>query len=79
MAKAEVADFLQALGQDMLEEPAEKFHAVEVGGAQAGTPHFPVREGDRTVRERDQAVVGDGDLEDIRGEGGEGGGAEVLA
>ena len=25
--------FMQAIGQDMLEEPAEKLHDVEVGGA----------------------------------------------
>ena len=33
MEKAEVADFHEAVGQDMLEEPAEKLHDVEVGGA----------------------------------------------
>ena len=78
MEKAEVADFLQAIGQDMLEEPAEKLHAVEVGGAEAGTAHFPVGEGDRAVREADETVVGDGDLEDIRGKVGEGGVAVVI-
>ena len=62
----------------MREEPAEKLHAVEVGGAEAGTAHFPGGEGDRAVRERDEAVVGDGDLEDRRGEGGEGGVAVVI-
>jgi hypothetical protein len=35
MEKAEVANFLQALRQDMLEEAAEKLHDVEVGGAEA--------------------------------------------
>ena len=78
MEKAEVADFLKAIGQDVLEEPAEKLHDVEVGGAWACTAHFPVGEGDRAVRERDEATVGDGDPEDIRGEGGEGGVAVVI-
>ena len=78
MEKAEVADFHEAIGQDMLEEPAEKLHDVEVGGAWAGTAHFPVGEGDRAVRERDDAAVGDGDLEDIGGEVGEGGVAVVI-
>ena len=62
----------------MLEEPAEKLHDVEVGGAEAGTAHFPVGEGDRAVREADKTVVGDGDLEDIGGEVGEGGVAVVV-
>ena len=56
MEKAEVADFHEAIGQDMLEEPAEKLHDVEVGGAEACTAHFPVGEGDRAVREADDAA-----------------------
>jgi hypothetical protein len=72
MEKAEVAHFLQALRQDMLEEAAEKLHDVEVGGAQASTAHFPVGKGDRAVFERDDAVVGDGYLKDIGSEIGKG-------
>jgi len=68
MAKAEVADFLQAIRQAMLEEPAEQRDAVEVGGAQAGTAHFPVGARHGTIREADETVVGDGHREDIRGE-----------
>ncbi len=71
MEKAEMPDFHEALGQDMLEEPAEKFHDIEVGGAGACTAHFPVGEGDRAGREADETVVGDGDFEDIGGEVGE--------
>ena len=78
MEKAEVADFHEAIGQDVLEEPAEKLHDVEVGGAWACTAHFPVGEGDRAVLERDDAAVGDSDLEDIGGEVGEGGVAVVI-
>jgi hypothetical protein len=77
MEKAEVADFLQAIRQDMLKKPAEKRHAVEVGSAEAGTTDFPVGEGDRAVREADETVVGDGDFEDRGGKGGDGGVAVV--
>ena len=73
-----MADFHEAIGQDMLEEPAEKLSAVEVGGAEAGTAHFPVGECHGTIREADETAVGDGHLEDIRGEGGEGGVAVVV-
>src|SRR5215510_4385762 len=33
MEKAEVADFQETVGKNMLEEPAEKLHGVEGGGA----------------------------------------------
>ena len=78
MKKAEVADFLKAIGQDMLEEPAEKLDDVQVCGAEACTAHFPGGEGDRVVLEADDALVGDGDLEDLGGKGGEGGMAAVI-
>ena len=78
MEKAEVADFHTALGSDVLEEPAEKPHDVEVGSAWACTAHFPVGEGDRALCEADKTLVGDSDLEDIGGEGGEGGAAMVI-
>ena len=38
-------DFHKAIGQDMLKEPAETLHDVEVGGAWAYTAHFTVGEG----------------------------------
>src|SRR5262245_21664194 len=78
MEKTEMPDFHEAMRQDMLEEPADKFHDVKVRGAEAGTAHFPVGEGDRAVLQADETVVGDGDLEDIGGEVGEGGVAVVL-
>jgi hypothetical protein len=78
MEKAEVSDFHDAVGQDMLEEPAEKLHDVKVSGAWAGTANFTVGEGDRAVLEADDALVGDGDPEDRGGEGGEGGVAVVI-
>lgn len=72
-------DFHKAIGQDMLKEPTEKLHDVEVGGAWAGTAHFTGGEGDRAVLERDNAAIGDGDPEDIRGEVGEGRVAVVIS
>ena len=76
--KAEVADFHKAMRQDVLEEPAEKLHDVELGGAEACTAHVPVGKGDGAVREAHETVVRDGDLEDIRGEVGASGVAVVL-
>ena len=73
MQKAEVADLHKAIGQDMLEEPAEKLHGVAVGGSGACTARLTIGEGDGTVLERDDAAVGDGDPEDIGGEIREGG------
>jgi len=73
-----VADFHNAMWQDMLEEPAEKRHDVELGGAAACTAHFPGGKGDGAVREAHETVGRDGDLEDIRGEGGASGVAVVL-
>ena len=78
MEQAEGADFHETIGQDMLKESAEKLHDIKVGGAEAGTAHFPVGEGHRAVRKRDNAAVGNGDLEDRGGEGGKGRGAVVV-
>jgi hypothetical protein len=78
MEQTEVADFHEAVRQDVLKEPADKFHDIKVRGAEAGTAHFPVGKSHRVVLEADEAVVGDGDLEDIRGQVGEGGMAVVL-
>ncbi len=50
----------------MLEEPAHKLQAVELGGARACASGFAVRERDDTVLERDDTAVGDGHFEDIR-------------
>jgi hypothetical protein len=62
----------------MLKAPAEKLHDVEVGSAWAGTAHVTVGEGARALLERDNAAMGDGNPEDVRGEGGEGGVAVVV-
>ena len=78
MEQAKMPDFLKALGQDMLKEPPETRYAVELSGAEAGTADFPVGEGDRAVLQADETVVGDGHLEDIRGEVRQGGVAVVV-
>ena len=78
MEKAAMADFHTAIGHDRLQAPAETRHDVEVGGAWACTAHFTGGEGDRAVRERDKAAVGDGAPADRGGEGGARGGAVVL-
>lgn len=70
MHKAEVADFHETIGQDMLEEPAEKLHGIEARGAWACTAGFTIGEGNGTLLEGDDPAVGDGDSEDI--------GSEVL-
>jgi hypothetical protein len=77
MEQAEVADFLKALGHDMREAPAETLHAVEVGGAAAGTAAVPVGARDGAVREADETVVGDGALE-ARGSAGGAGGVSMV-
>ena len=68
MQKAAVTDLEKASGQDMLEESAEQLQGVEIGRAWAGTAECTGGEGDGAVLERDDAAVGDGDLEDLGGE-----------
>jgi hypothetical protein len=63
MEKAEVADLHEAMGQDMVEEPAEKLDGVEGGGAWASTARLAGGEGDGAVVERDEAAIGDGPLQ----------------
>ena len=76
--KAQVADFHEAVREHVLEEPVEKLERIECRGAWACTAYFSVGERDRAVLEVDDALVGDGHPEDIRGEGGEGGVAVGL-
>lgn len=78
MEQAEMADLHKAIGQDMLEEAAEKRDGVERSRTGAGTPHFPVGDGDGAVGEAHDPAVGESDPEDLRGEGSEGGVAMVL-
>jgi len=64
-----MTDVPEAIGQDVLEEPAEKLQDVEVGGAWACTARFPGGEGDGAVCEAHDTAMGDGDAEDRRGQG----------
>ena len=73
MKKTEMPDFHKAIGQDVLEKPAEKLHDVKVHGAGACTANFTVGKRDRAVLEADDTLVRDGDSEDIGGEVGAGG------
>ena len=61
MEKATV-DFHEAIGQDVLEEPAEKFHDVELSGAWARTAGLregkvPVRSVSETMRLLEMATL----------------------
>jgi hypothetical protein len=78
MKKTAMTDFHKAIGQDVLEKPAEKLHAVKVHGAWACTANFTVGKRDRAVLEADETLVRDGDSEDIGGEVGESGVAVGL-
>jgi hypothetical protein len=78
METAEMPDFPEAVGQDVLKEPAEKRQDVEMSGAWARTTRFTVGEGDGTVCEAYDTAVGDSDPEDRRGAGGEGRVSVVL-
>ena len=77
MENAAMPDVHEALGEDVLEKPAEKLHAVEGGGPGACTPPFTIRASDRAVCEADETLVRDGHPKDSGGEGGEGGVAVV--
>jgi hypothetical protein len=68
MQQAAVPACHAALGQDMLEEPAEQLHGVEIGRAWACTAALTGGEGDGATRARDDAAGGDGDLEARGGE-----------
>jgi hypothetical protein len=58
--KAKVANFMQALGQNVKHEPAQEFHRVEGLGAQLASAFVVFEaEGNLTVLQSDQAVVGD--------------------
>jgi hypothetical protein len=67
-----MTDFHEAIGQDVLEESADKLESVEMSRAWTGTAGFTVGEGDGAVCEAHDTSVGDSDPEDIRGEVGEG-------
>ena len=73
MPEAEVSNFHEALWEHVWEEPADKLDGVERGGSWARTARLAVGESDSAVFASHEAPMGDGDPEDIGGEGGEGG------
>ena len=68
MQKADVPALHKAIGQAMLEDPAEKRHGVEVASAWACTAGLTGGDGDGAVLEAHDAAVGDSYFKDIRGE-----------
>jgi len=68
MPEAEVADFMQAFRQDVLEEAAHELLAGDTAHPPAVGFAMLVADGDRLIVEGDDAGVGDGDAEDIAGE-----------
>lgn len=78
MQQAKVTHVHAAIGQDRREEPAEKLHDVEGGGAEACTARVTRGDGDGAVGARDETTVGEGAPEDIGGEVVEGRGAVRL-
>ena len=78
MQQAEVTDFHEAVREDMVQEPADTRHGVEVGGSWACTARCTIGESDGAVLERDEAAIGDSDPEDRGGEVLKGGVAVVL-
>ena len=68
MPQAEVADLVQALGQDMLEEAAHELLAGDAAGPPSVGFAMLVADGDGLVVEPDDTGVGDRDAEDVAGE-----------
>lgn len=67
MPEAEIANFMKALGQDMLQIASHEFMAGEGAGFVALGLSILVAEGDAGLVETDQAAIGDGDAEGIAG------------
>ena len=78
MEKADVADCLQTIGQDILEASPAQRDGIKLGRPWAGPAHLAGGDGARAVREADEPVVGERACEDIGGEGGDGGVAVVV-
>src|SRR5579863_10683259 len=68
MPQAEVADLVQALGQDVLEEAAHELLAGDAADPPAVGFAMLVADSDRLIVEADDSGVGDRDAEDVAGE-----------
>jgi hypothetical protein len=73
MANPAMPDYPAARRQHRLEEPTEQCQRVEPQGAWMYTAGCAVGQGPRAVRERDEAIRGDGDCADLGSEGVQGG------
>jgi hypothetical protein len=71
--EAVVADFLESFGQDVLQETADEFLSGQSAGFPVAAGAVAVAEGDLTVLEFENAVVGEGDAKDVGGQILEGG------
>lgn len=60
-----VADLHEAMGQDVLEETADELQDIERGGPGAVAAMLAISKGDSAMFDREDAVVRDGDLEDV--------------
>src|SRR5689334_21893399 len=68
MPQAEVADFVEAARQYVLEKAAHELLAAEPAGAPPAALAVLVLDRDRLVIETDDAGVGESDAEDVAGE-----------
>jgi len=65
-----MADFDEAFGQDVVQEAAQELDAIEGESARAIAADLAPAQGDAGIVDAQDALVGDGDLEDV--------GCEVL-
>ena len=65
--QAVVADLHEAGGQHMLKESADELQGIDGEGARAGAGVFFLGEAHLPVVELEDAMIGDGDLEHVRG------------
>src|SRR3954469_18650187 len=65
MPKAEVANLVQALGQNVLKEATHEFLTGDADGSPSVRFTMLVANGDGLVVKADDAAVGDGDAEDV--------------
>ena len=65
MPETEIADLVEALGKDVLEEAAHELAAFHATGAPTRRFTMLVSDGDGVMVEGDEASIGDGDAKDV--------------
>ena len=68
MPQTKIADFVQALGKNVLEKAANELVTIDTAGPPTGRFALLVSEGDGAIVEADDAGVGNSDAEDVSGE-----------